>query len=631
MRRRAFFRKYGLLGVVAIIASGQAGGGGGGSITPFPDPLPGSPVVEGVALPPEEPDEGTIVWDNTLTVTGSGSSHDLATKLAQAAAMAGNTRIVVPDGVVLDIGPDFFIPKKSGAGQGGWVAIMSQSYANGTFPRAKGQRVDPATDLPAMATIQLTSVDGLKFFSPTATGHSDVNRYCLYGLEIATPEWGAGIIHYGILNFGEGDAARQTNPNDVPHHLVVRHCYLHGHPTTDCKRGVNLNSGWAVIADNYFEDIGVLGNGDAGDIGGWNGTGPYTVDNNYMGSLGINFLYGGATVGINYMARGFVFTRNHVEKPLRYNFYLTSGTYQGIRKSSKNLFETKHGVQWRIEQNIFRNSWTDGQTGGGILLKASNQAPEEGSPSIRFETGHILFRWNKVLNAREPLQTSFRELYGTGDPGGYDVVPLHHVSIVDNLFEGADLAETGDPEWGGRQVYLGCAHPQQRVAVYDFGPFHLKRNTFTKRTYGQAHSNGIIATMGNGDGTWSWRLTTNGQPGGSVWEDNLFDFQPYYGITNQNTVDGIGLKDMGIDARNNVFGRADTTSWLSQGGFDAAYPGKGNVVTDRANILLADRAAGNYRITGGVTATASSVGGPVGVNHDTLDARTAGCVTGIWS
>src|SRR6185437_11151979 len=90
-----------------------------------------------------------------------------------------------------------------------------------------------------------------------------------------------------------GGSASQTQLAQLPHDLVFDRVYVHGDPAAGQKRGIALNSGYTEITNSYIADIKAVGQ-DAQAICGWNGSGPYVIENNYLEASGENVLFGGA-------------------------------------------------------------------------------------------------------------------------------------------------------------------------------------------------------------------------------------------------------------------------------------------------------------------------------------------------
>ncbi len=121
---------------------------------------------------------------------------------------------------------------------------------------------------------------------------------------------------YGdILQLGDG-SSQQNTLQSVPHHLVLSHVYVHGDPLLGQKRCVALNARDTVIRDSHIADCKGVGI-DTQAIGGWNGPGPYLIENNYLEGAGENVMFGGSDPAIpNLVPDGITFRRNHVSRPM---------------------------------------------------------------------------------------------------------------------------------------------------------------------------------------------------------------------------------------------------------------------------------------------------------------------------
>ena len=87
--------------------------------------------------------------------------------------------------------------------------------------------------------------------------------------------------------------------------------------TTDRKDlGIALNSGDTTIADSYVSDIKGVGI-DTQAIGGWNGSGPYRIHNNYLEAAGEVIMFGGDDPKIPSLVPSDIEVRgNTVSRPL---------------------------------------------------------------------------------------------------------------------------------------------------------------------------------------------------------------------------------------------------------------------------------------------------------------------------
>jgi hypothetical protein len=118
-----------------------------------------------------------------------------------------------------------------------------------------------------------------------------------------------------ILEIGDGSSA-QSSLSQVPYQIIVDRVYLHGNPLYGQKRGVALNGRDVTIRNSYISDIKAVGQ-DSQGIGGWNGPGPFTIENNYIEAGTENFLLGGSDPAIPGLVSEHVVIRyNYMTRPM---------------------------------------------------------------------------------------------------------------------------------------------------------------------------------------------------------------------------------------------------------------------------------------------------------------------------
>ena len=166
-----------------------------------------------------------------------------------------------------------------------------------------------------------------------------------------------------IITLGDGSAA-QRDLAVVPHHLVVDGVIIRGDPNNGAKRGIALNSASTTIRNSDIRGIKAVGQ-DSQAICGWNGPGPYTIEENYLEGAGENVMFGGADPSVpNLVPSDITFRRNYVTKPLE---------WRDSQWTVKNLFELKNARRVLVEWNLFENNWLAAQTGYAILFTPLNQ------------------------------------------------------------------------------------------------------------------------------------------------------------------------------------------------------------------------------------------------------------------
>jgi len=231
------------------------------------------------------------------------------------------------------------LPVKSGDG---WIVIRSSAADE----LAAGRRVSPG-DAPKMARI--VGGDGSAAAVRTAPG---AHHYRLVGLELAVPP---GSYNLGLVRFGTGE---ETVEKDLPHHLVIERCYIHGDPKTGGKRGIALNARFVGVIDSYLTDWKSASQ-ETQAIAGWNGPGPYKIVNNHIEAAGINILFGGGEPAIaNVVASDIEVRRNLLTKPL---------AWRTEKWAAKNLFELKNARRVVVDGNVMEHSWANAQEGFAVL------------------------------------------------------------------------------------------------------------------------------------------------------------------------------------------------------------------------------------------------------------------------
>lgn len=121
---------------------------------------------------------------------------------------------------------------------------------------------------------------------------------------------------YGdIIQLGDGSSA-QSQLSQVPYEIVFDHVYIHGDPLYGQKRGIALNARAVTIRNSYISDIKGVGM-DTQAIGGWNGPGPFSIENNYLEAAGEVVLIGGSDPAIpNLVSEDVSVRSNHLSRPM---------------------------------------------------------------------------------------------------------------------------------------------------------------------------------------------------------------------------------------------------------------------------------------------------------------------------
>ena len=298
--------------------------------------------------------------------------------------------------------------------------IVVRSGAPAYLLPAPGMRVTPEY---AGALPKIQSPNS----SPALATMPGTHHWRFETIEFAANAKGAG----DIITLGSGGSA-QTQVSQMPYELIFDRVYVHGDPIAGQKRGIALNSGLAHIVNSYISDIKAAGQ-DSQAIAGWNGTGPYLIENNYLEAAGENLLFGGADPYVPDLVPSDIVVRHNVmSKPLE---------WRDSRWQVKNAFELKNARRVLVEGNVFEHVWAAAQTGFAVLFTVRNQ--DGRAPWSVVED--VTFQYNVIRKAAGAINI-------TGYDDNHPSRQTRRVRIAHNL-----IYEIGTG-WGGRGHLLMIGH-----------------------------------------------------------------------------------------------------------------------------------------------------------------------------
>lgn len=264
-----------------------------------------------------------------------------------------------------------------------WITVQTGS-ARPPLPAA-GIRVSPS-NAPSMA--KLTSSNGAILRTLPGASH-----YQFIGIEFTPAFSTRGMLLTELVrldghHYGHTDAGGINNTSN----FIFARCYFRGDAIVGTRRGIVLNAGATSIVDSYFSDFKIRGQ-DSQAIVGWDGSGPYLIQNNYLEAAGENIMFGGADPSMeDRVPADISILGNHLAKPLSWR---RSGSW-----TIKNLLELKNARRVLIKGNLLEHNWPESQNGFAILFTVRNQqgtAPWSTVEDVTF-THNIVRRVGSGIN-----------------------------------------------------------------------------------------------------------------------------------------------------------------------------------------------------------------------------------------
>jgi hypothetical protein len=330
---------------------------------------------------------------------------------------------------------------------------LRSDLADDSVPGSQ-QRVTPAAAARFAKVASPSNMPALR----TAPG---AHHWRVAYLEFANNKDGAG----DIITIGDGSSA-QSQLAQVPFEIVLDHLYVHGDPAVGQKRGIALNGRAVTISNSHISDIKAVG-ADTQAIAGWNGPGPFRIENNYLEAAGECVLFGGADPAIpDLIPTDIVVRGNHITRPM---------DWRGSKWQVKNLFELKNARHVRVEWNLIENNWLAAQPGYAVLFTPRNQ--EGRCPWCRIED--VVFAHNVVRNVSAGIN-----ILGHDAPQGSPTT--RGVRVEENLFTGV-TSTLGGNGW----IALVGEGPQD--VVIDHNTFEFDGTTVLY-VYGKAKLTGFQFT-----------------------------------------------------------------------------------------------------------------------------------------
>lgn len=353
--------------------------------------------------------------------TGSDCIRDVAAGSAAGFQSAINAA-TCGDTIVLAAGStysgNFMIPATSCSG---WIEIVSTHLWSLPSP---GNRVGPG-DISNMATVSSPNPSPAFQFLPNS------NHWRLIGLEITTSYVDTVGVQYGLVTLGlQSDESTGISVlNRLPNNIIFDRVYIHGLPDTNTKRAIEMDGAYIGVVDSYCDDIHYNGN-DSQCFGAWNGTGPFSIENNFIEAGAEDIMFGGADPSIaDLIPSDITIVGNLIQKNLAWRN--EAAPYNWV---VKNLVELKNAQRVLIDGNVIQYVWAAGQVGFAVLLTPRNQDGHCPWCSVN----DVTITHNLIRHAASGIEI------GGGDTEEGPSRPAARVLIQNNVLDDINSAN-----WGG--------------------------------------------------------------------------------------------------------------------------------------------------------------------------------------
>lgn len=295
---------------------------------------------------------------------------------------------------------NYWLPAKTGS-----KVILLRAE---TVPVGQGTRTSPSAAASVAKIVSNSSEAALR-----AVG--GVGNWRVVGLELSHKTGAA--YNYGIVVLGRGD---ETSVAGQPTNIILDRVYIHGSTTDGNSRCVAFNGTYLALIDSYVSECHAKGF-DAQGVGGWNGGGPFLIENNRIEASGQAVLFGGADPVITNLSPSDVtIRRNYMYKPT---------SWGGGKWTVKAAFELKHARRVLFEGNVIENHWADAQVGFAILL----QTLADQNRSWAWTTVQdVMIRNNIIKNSTSGVNMLARVAYNGGT---LPTNPTSRIVVQNNVFQ----------------------------------------------------------------------------------------------------------------------------------------------------------------------------------------------------
>ena len=299
----------------------------------------------------------------------------------------------------------------------------------------------------AETLIQVKSHSGM----PAIEYESGVHEITWIGAMPLPSEPGAPLIRVG--RWDEADPGRAPSKNVFDRALLLADEAKGG------KRGFETNCGELLLTRCYVDHFWYTSDSQA--VCGWNGPGPFTLEDNFLSATGETVMFGGSDAMNQQMHPALAVIRgNTLTKQLAWK--------DKPGATVKNVLEFKALYEAMVENNIIEYPWASGQDGYLTLFTPRNQ--DGGAPFTQVR--NITLQYNLMRHCAGGF--SF-----LGVDNNHPSEITRNIRLVHNLIYDMDPAVW---KGTGRGVWMGSG-PQEIVISHNtFAGNNDRINTFLSLT-----------------------------------------------------------------------------------------------------------------------------------------------------
>jgi len=248
--------------------------------TPVLPTLPQATV--NIALPSQGTSSCPTITTGSNCIRSPGSSA-ANFQSALNAATCGDTIVLVAG---YTYSGNFTVPATSCTNNSGWIEVVSANLSSLPGP---GNRVGPsdASNMPIISTSNS---------SPAIQFNSGANHWRLIGIEITT-SYG---LSPNVLFYMIGTGNTVTSVSSLPSYIILDRCYVVGVSNMNVQHAIDMDAEYMAIVDSDCDEIHYHFN-DSQCIFGFNGPGPFLIQNNFIQGSTENIMFGGTGTYISNM------------------------------------------------------------------------------------------------------------------------------------------------------------------------------------------------------------------------------------------------------------------------------------------------------------------------------------------